>query len=143
MGRSCVRTCLSLAVGGFNLLASALPAQAQSPSPSPPEVPAAARALQNPMKGDGMTIQRGMGVFHKHCVPCHGTTGAGDGPMAQRLGYKPRNLTLERMNQLTDGEIFWRVSKGFPPMPAFEQELSGRERWDVVSYVRTLVRMIQ
>ena len=28
MGRSCVRTCLSLAVGGFNLLASALPAQA-------------------------------------------------------------------------------------------------------------------
>ena len=140
MGRVCLLACRTLAFGGIGLLA---PDPAEAQSPSPPEPPAAARALQNPMKGDGMTIQRGMRVFHKHCVPCHGTSGAGDGTMAQRLGYKPRNLTLERMNQLSDGEIFWKVSKGTPPMPAFEQELSGRERWDVVSYVRTLVRMVQ
>jgi mono/diheme cytochrome c family protein len=47
------------------------------------------------------------------------------------------------MNQLADGEIFWKVSKGTAPMPAFEEELSVRERWDLVSYVRTLVRQVQ
>jgi mono/diheme cytochrome c family protein len=72
-------------------------------------------------------------------VPCHGEEGAADGKMARRLGYKPANLTLEQMSQLSDGEIFWKISKGRKPMPVFEQQLSQRERWDLVSYVRTLV----
>ena len=133
---------------GVGVLAAAVwllvrsPAAAQDPN-SPAEPPPEARLLQNPMKGDGRTIERGKRLFHVHCVPCHGPTGAGDGTMAMRLGYKPRNLTLERMNQLADGEIFWKVSKGTAPMPAFEEELSARERWDLVSYVRTLMRLIQ
>jgi mono/diheme cytochrome c family protein len=44
------------------------------------------------------------------------------------------------MSRLPDGEIFWKISKGRKPMPTFEQQLSRRERWDLVSYVRTLVR---
>jgi mono/diheme cytochrome c family protein len=92
------------------------------------------------MKADGQTVERGRKVFHDRCVPCHGETGAGDGPMASRQGYRPRNLTLERMNQITDGELFWKISKGREPMPAFELLLNGRERWDAINYVRTLVR---
>lgn len=49
---------------------------------------------------------------------------------------------LERMNQLSDGELSWKISKRRDPMPVFETETSARERWDVVSYVRTLVRAI-
>jgi mono/diheme cytochrome c family protein len=94
-------------------------ARAQDPN-RPADPPPEARQLENPMKRDGMTVDRGRKVFRVHCVPCHGTSGAGDGVMAQRLGYKPRNLTLERMNTLADGEIFWNISKGTAPMPAFE-----------------------
>jgi mono/diheme cytochrome c family protein len=93
------------------------------------------------MKGDGRTVERGRRLYKQHCVPCHGETGIGDGAMARKRGYKVADLTLERLNEQTDGEIFWKISKGRDPMPDFEKELSGRDRWDVVSYVRTLLRV--
>lgn len=142
MQQAFMRFAVIAAAASVWLLAQTPVATAQDPN-RPADPPGEARLLQNPMKSDGRTIERGKKLFQVHCVPCHGQTGAGDGSMAQRLGYKPRNLTLERMNQLADGEIFWKISKGTAPMPAFEEELSARERWDLVSYVRTLVRLIQ
>jgi len=121
-------------------LAPALAAQEPSPSPGVWQAPPETQQIQNPMKGDGGTVPRGQKLFQRYCVPCHGLEGAADGRLAQRLAYKPANLTLEQMSRLADGEIFWKVSKGRKPMPAFEQVLSQRERWDIVSYVRTLVR---
>jgi mono/diheme cytochrome c family protein len=128
-----------------SVFVAAAPAQNQGPSPSPTtwEAPAEARLLQNPMKGDGRTVERGKRLFRQHCVPCHGETGVGDGAMARKLGYKPANLALERLNQQTDGEVFWKISKGKDPMPDFAKEMSARERWDVVSYVRTLLKVTQ
>lgn len=137
---------LAISGAGGAWVAAALAAVAQfsvqSGSASPWEAPPEARALQNPVKGDGQTVERGRKLYTRLCVPCHGTTGAGDGPLASRAGYKPRNLTLARMNELSDGDLFWKISKGREPMPAFELQTSARERWDVVSYVRTLVRAV-
>jgi mono/diheme cytochrome c family protein len=116
------------------------------PSPSPSETtweaPPEAKNLQNPLKSDGRTVDRGRGLYRQRCVPCHGETGVGDGAMAKKLGYKPANLTLERLNHQVDGELFWKISKGKSPMPDFEKQLSARERWDIVSYVRTLLKAI-
>jgi mono/diheme cytochrome c family protein len=114
--------------------------EARAQTPDVWEAPAEAKELQNPVRTDGGTVARGQKLFQRYCVPCHGMEGAADGKMAQRLGYKPANLTLEQMSRLPDGEIFWKISKGRKPMPTFEQQLSRRERWDLVSYVRTLVR---
>jgi mono/diheme cytochrome c family protein len=133
----------SKAVFALAVLGAALsPARAvsQTPSPGPWEAPPEARQLQNPMKTDGKTVERGKKLFQRLCTPCHGESGSGDGTMAKAMGYKPANLTLERLNRLADGEIFWKISKGRPPMPTFEKQVSERERWDLVSYVRTLVR---
>lgn len=102
--------------------------------------PAEAKLLQNPLKMDGRTVERGQKLFQRYCLPCHGETGAADGKLARKLGYKPANLTLAEMNQLSDGELFWKISTGRKPMPEFAKQLSGRERWDLVSFVRTLVK---
>lgn len=104
------------------------------------EAPAETKQLQNPVKTDGRTVERGKKLYHEHCVQCHGETGVGDGKMALKLGYKPANLALEGLNQQADGAIFWKISKGKEPMPAWEKQLSQRERWDLVSYIRTLLR---
>jgi mono/diheme cytochrome c family protein len=104
------------------------------------EAPPDAKSQQNPVKGDGRTVERGDQLFHVHCIGCHGQSGSGDGKMAKVLGYTPADLTLERLNQQTDGEIFWKISKGREPMPAWDKQLSGRERWDLVSYIRTLLK---
>lgn len=135
---------LSIAV--LAVLASSSPAphsHAQaSPVPSPARwtAPPEAKDVPNPVKTDGRTVDRGRKLFETYCVQCHGQSGVGDGAMAVKLGYKVANLTLENINQQTDGEIFWKISKGRAPMPKWEAQLSGRDRWDLVSYVRTLIR---
>jgi mono/diheme cytochrome c family protein len=107
------------------------------------DAPPSAKQLENPLKTDGKTVERGKRLYRHYCIPCHGESGVGDGAMAKKLGYQPANLTLERLNAQVDGEIFWKVSKGKAPMPEFQKELSDRDRWDVVSFVRTLLKQGQ
>ena len=39
------------------------------------------------------------------------------------------------MAAITDGELYWQITKGARPMPSFES-LSEQERWQLVDYVR-------
>ncbi len=64
---------------------------------------------------------------------------------AEALNPKPATLADGMMmNDLSDGYLFWRVSKGgaMEPfnsaMPAWESGLTDEQRWQVISYVRTL-----
>lgn len=134
-----------VAAAGAALLfgALAVPPHGHAQASSPPArwtAPPEAKDVANPVKTDGRTVDRGKKLFQTYCVQCHGNAGVGDGPMGLKLGYKVANLTLENINQQTDGEIFWKISKGRAPMPNWEAQLSGRDRWDLVSYVRTLIR---
>ena len=42
------------------------------------------------------------------------------------------------MMMLSDGQLFVIVSSGLGPMPAFRADLSPPERWQIVSFLRTL-----
>ena len=77
-----------------------------------------------------------------NCVFCHGDTGTGNEANMPRLRRKPADLTnKERMSTRTDGELFWKISKGITGiMPAGEKRMSEEERWNVVNYVRTLAK---
>ena len=79
------------------------------------------------------------------CLPCHGPEGRGDGPAAgtlERNGVKvrPGNLSSPKMLEQSDGAIFWKASEGRSPMPSFQETLTEEQRWQIVSYVRTLAR---
>jgi mono/diheme cytochrome c family protein len=93
----------------------------------------------NPIPADQTSIQRGAELFQINCVVCHGTGGKGDGPIASKLVNKPFDLTSFPIHSITDGGIFFVISTGVPgKMPALNENLTVRERWDVVNYVRTL-----
>ena len=44
------------------------------------------------------------------------------------------------MGARTDGEIFWQITHGRSPMPAFQGKLTDTERWQLVDYIRSLAK---
>lgn len=111
------------------------------------ELPADADRTKNPVAATEESIAKGKELYldrnKGNCIFCHGETGAGNEANFPRLRRKPANLTnKERMTAMTDGELFWKVTKGINGiMPAGERKMSQEEeRWHVVNYIRTLAK---
>jgi mono/diheme cytochrome c family protein len=101
--------------------------------------PAAARNLQNPVPPTDDSITAGMMSYSTHCQSCHGERGDGKGERAEKLSIAPSDFTdAHAMGELTDGELFWKISHGRRPMPGFQNKLTEQERWELVEYIRTL-----
>lgn len=85
------------------------------------------------------SIRRGRDLFAAHCAVCHGAAGRGDGPAAAGLLQRPADLTESHTAAHTPGDIFWWVTHGLGlAMPAFGDQLSSEERWNLVNFVRSL-----
>ncbi len=110
------------------------------------ELPEDADKTKNPTTVSPESIAKGKELYMErskgNCVFCHGDTGAGNEANLAKLRRKPADLTnKERMTAMTDGEVFWKISKGIQGiMPAGEKRMSEEERWHVVNYVRTLAK---
>jgi len=92
----------------------------------------------NPVPGDETSLQRGTILYGIHCQVCHGEQGHGDGPLGSYFDRTPQNLTTAQITSEFDGSVYLTIVKGFGQMPAFAENLTQRERWDVINYVRTL-----
>ena len=97
-------------------------------------------APDNPIEADEVSVERGRVLFSVNCTQCHGINGEGNGPIAPFLvKKKPPNLTSQATQDKSDGTLFLTISTGVPgAMPALNENLSVRDRWDVVNYLRTL-----
>jgi mono/diheme cytochrome c family protein len=100
--------------------------------------PEKARQMANPFPATPKAIGMGMSTYADRCENCHGEDGNGKGERAEKLSVAPTDFTDgHTMSQLTDGELFWKISEGHRPMPAFKGKLSEEERWQLVDYIRT------
>ena len=110
------------------------------------ELPEDADKTKNPVATSAESIEKGKALYLErtkgNCIFCHGETGAGNEANMPKLRRKPADLTSkERMTAMTDGEVFWKISKGINMiMPAGEKRMTEEERWHVVNYVRTLAK---
>ncbi len=93
---------------------------------------------KNPIEPSDPIVAKAKDAFEGNCLQCHGASGKGDGPMSGMLKEKPADLTNPSLlSALTDGQIFWILSKGKQPvMPAFESKLTPEERWSLVHFLR-------
>jgi mono/diheme cytochrome c family protein len=96
--------------------------------------------MQNPLKPDPANLASGKERFETSCSPCHGMTGAGDGPVAHLLEHPPKNLLTGVSKNLPDGYIYGYIRNGGIWMPSYDDAMSSKERWQVVLYVRELER---
>ena len=116
--------------------ASAAVAAAQDDT-GPWLAPAEAKAVKNPVAATPEGLAAGQHLFRLNCMGCHGQKGDGNGAAAVALEKKPANFTdAKMMSAITDGELFWMLTTGRPPMPPWTK-LSETERWQLVNYIRT------
>lgn len=107
-------------------------------APAPWVAPADATKVKNPFPPTADTLAAGEQLFTDNCVLCHGEKGVGDGPGAKTIKVKPANFTDPKVQAETDGSLYWKMTSGRGPMPAWKDVLSDQERWELVGYIRKL-----
>lgn len=95
--------------------------------------------IRNPLKADSESIVRGKEIYTIQCIDCHGEKGKGDGLLSFDLTPKPSDFGSVKFQNQSDGAIFWRITNGNRPMPAFRGILSIKQRWQVINYLRTFI----
>ncbi len=111
-----------------------------------PEPPPPYAGLTNPHAGEELevAITAGEVLYQRHCMTCHGRGARGDGPAGRDLDPPAADL-VEHGEGATDAYWFWRIREGgkvapfASEMPAWKDELSEEETWQVLSYVKSLV----
>lgn len=105
-------------------------------------VPEAAKRVQNPIRSSAALLASARAVYLDKCANCHGDTGKGDGPDAASYYPHPASLAdASRMEGKSDGELFYRITNGRRPMPAFKKRLSDEQRWELVLLIRTFANL--
>jgi glucose/arabinose dehydrogenase/mono/diheme cytochrome c family protein len=107
----------------------ALLADQQAQNASFHGAPPSAKSMTNPY--DTQLPADAKRLFHLKCARCHGEDGEGSGNIP--------SLTKGHAQSVSDGEIFWYITKGDVNngMPSWSA-LPRQQRWEIVSYVRVL-----
>ncbi len=97
-------------------------------------------------------VKRGQGRYNIYCAPCHGYDGRGEGPIRKRLidggaaDWAVRNLVAPpwepggQVVRMPNGQLFNTISNGYATMSGYSSQISHRDRWAIVLYVRALER---
>jgi mono/diheme cytochrome c family protein len=126
-------------------LMAVIPARAQTQSPTRVRndiyaelgrAPAKAVARRNPLESDPNAVAAGRKLFELHCLECHGE--AADG------GKKGPSLRAPEVQQSAPGSLFWLLTNGVvrKGMPVWSK-LPEPQRWQLVSYIKSLSRVSQ
>jgi mono/diheme cytochrome c family protein len=91
-----------------------------------------------PFPVDEAVLNRGQERFNIFCTPCHDATGSGKGLVIQRGFKAPPSFHDERLRNADAGYFFDVMTNGFGAMSDYRMQLTARDRWSVVAYIRAL-----
>jgi len=76
-------------------------------------------------------------LFNINCAICHGAGGQANGPLSTKIGAIA-NLTIPQYVAMADGTMFHSINYGKNNMGSYASQLSRKQRWMIVHYIRTL-----
>lgn len=78
-------------------------------------------------------------LFNINCAICHGAEGKANGPLSTsgKIGAVA-NLTLDQYVAMADGTMYHSIFYGKNNMGSYASQLSRKQRWQMVEYIRTL-----
>jgi mono/diheme cytochrome c family protein len=83
-------------------------------------------------------LLRGQERFDIYCAPCHGRLGNGMGVVVQRGFVTPPTFHQDRLRNAPVGYLYGVITNGLPPMPSYANQISPRDRWEIIAYIRAL-----
>ena len=95
--------------------------------------------LVNPVLPTKESIDLGKRKFLTFCSPCHGNYADGDSRLRGQFP-KPPSLHTERAIKFPDGRIYHIITNGQNAMPSYADQISRKERWSIINYIRVLQR---
>jgi cytochrome c5 len=99
-------------------------------------VPKESNAFPLPLTAE--LLQRGEQRYGIYCTPCHGIQGDGMGMVAMRGMKHPPSYHEERLRNVPNGYLYDVITNGFGAMYGYSAQISPRDRWAIVAYLRAL-----
>lgn len=90
------------------------------------------------VKVDLELLRRGQERFGITCTPCHGQAGYGDGMVVERGFSRPTSYHIDRLRTAPPGHFYQVITNGYGRMPSYAPQITVRDRWAIVAYVRAL-----
>lgn len=90
-------------------------------------------------------VTRGHERFQIYCAVCHGPSGTGDGlvnlraiELKESKWVPATNLMTQEIRDRPVGQVFQAIRDGVRNMPSYKSQISPRDRWAIVAYLRNL-----
>lgn len=101
--------------------------------------PEGANNLINPLPMNEENVALGKKKFLTYCSPCHGNYGNGESRLNNNFPIPP-TLHSKKVRTWPDGRIYHVITDGQAIMPSYEKQVTRKERWAIVNYIRSLQR---
>ena len=95
--------------------------------------------LSNPYLPTKENLELGKRKFLTFCSPCHGNYADGDSRLNGQFPSPP-TLHSTRARNFSDGMIYHIITNGQNAMPSYASQVTRKERWAVINYIRVLQR---
>lgn len=100
--------------------------------------------LKNPLDSSAGTInmKEAERLYLINCGICHGAALDGNGPLFKGgdgpFTAAPKNFLSAEMIEMTSGTMYYSVTYGKGQMGSYASQLSPKERWEVVAYIKSV-----
>ena len=104
----------------------------------PKDIVEAEKVFKNPYpQNDPRFLAKGKELWNTFCITCHGAQA--DGQHKLKGGYPPPpDLRVDYYKEKKDGFYFHKITFGGALMPGYGYAIEPIERWQIISYLRTL-----
>lgn len=102
----------------------------------------ASRQVKNPLDPSSIDMKEAERLYLVNCGICHGAKLNGDGPLYNSANgpfpAKPATLVGDaKYESMPEGQMFYSVTYGKNMMGSYASQLSSKERWEVIAYIKS------
>ena len=90
---------------------------------------------KNPTRSTAESVANGKFVYDTYCAVCHGANGMGGTPVGAKGMPAPPIGPL--LPALTEAHLYNKTRYGGPLMPAYGNQTTAQERWNLVNYMKS------